>query len=144
MRHTDDGREPEICQTGATVSSDENVRLLKSAGRQKVVKASTDPLQVSVHELKTMHILQTGRGVYQLKKPITPMHVGRIMATQTPTSCTRLTSLCFWMNSLTFPFSIHSDTIAYLCIFKLTPSKGRIFGCRRCFQATASLQKLYE
>ena len=60
------------------------------------------------------------------------------------TSCTRFTSLCFWMNSLTFPLSIHSDIIAHSYIPKLTPRNGRTPGCLRCFQETASLQNLYE
>ena len=32
---------------------------------------STDSLQVTVYKLKAMHMVQTVRNVYQLKKPIT-------------------------------------------------------------------------
>ena len=44
MRRTDNGRESEVCQAGAKIFSDENVRLLTSANEQKVTKKSTDSL----------------------------------------------------------------------------------------------------
>ena len=68
----------------------------------------------------------------------------RNMATWLLTSCARFTSLCFWTYSLTFPLSIHSDTIANASVPKFTPRNGRTFGCRRCFQATVPRQNLYE
>ena len=60
------------------------------------------------------------------------------------TSSARFTCLFFPTNSLMFPFSIHSETIANRRSLTVTPSSGKIFGCRRCFQATPSLQKPYN
>ena len=48
------------------------------------------------------------------------------------------------MKSLMLLLSIHSDTNANLCASNVAQSNGRIFGCLRCLQATASLQNLYE
>ena len=60
------------------------------------------------------------------------------------TSSMRFTSLFFSTNSLMFPCSIHSETIASRRSPTVTPSNGRTFGCRRCLQATPSRQKLYN
>jgi hypothetical protein len=58
------------------------------------------------------------------------------------TSSMRFTCLSFRMNSTMLPFSIHSEIIANRCSVTVTPSSGKMLGCRRCFQATPSLQKL--
>ena len=58
------------------------------------------------------------------------------------TSSVRFTCLSFLTNSLMFPCSIHSETIANRRSLTVTPSKGRTLGCWRCFQATPSRQKL--
>ena len=63
--------------------------------------------------------------------------------TRQRTSWARFTSVCFRMKSLMLPLSIHSDTKANLCACSVAPSNGRIFGCLRCLQTTASLQNLY-
>ena len=44
------------------------------------------------------------------------------------------------MNSLIFPFAIQCDTIANRFSDIITPTSGRMFGCRRDFHITASLQ----
>ena len=42
-----------------------------------------------------------------------------------------------------FPFAIQSDIIANWASDIVTPISGRIFGCRRAFHVTTSLQNLY-
>jgi len=61
------------------------------------------------------------------------------------TSSIRFTSSCSLSSrySFMFPWSIHSEIKHNLCSRSVAPSSGRMFGCRRCFQATASLQNLY-
>ena len=46
------------------------------------------------------------------------------------------------MNSLMFPFSIHSDTITNCSPFIITPCSGSTFGWLRAFQVITSLQNL--
>ena len=46
------------------------------------------------------------------------------------------------MNALMFPCSIHSETRANRCSFNVTPSNGKMLGCRRCLHATPSRQNL--
>ena len=47
------------------------------------------------------------------------------------------------MNSLMFPFTIHSDTISNWELLIVTPTSGSTFGWRRAFHVTTSLQNLY-
>ena len=57
-----------------------------------------------------------------------------------PTSSILSASGFALMNSLMFPFGIHSDTITNSFSAITTPINGRTFGCRRDFHITASLQ----
>ena len=97
------------------------------------------PLQVSVNNTEAMHILHAFRDVDQLNSE----SVRLLLAPNTTlTSPGRFTCLSLWMNSLMSPFTIHSEAIANWYSFIITPSSGKIFGCRRCFQVTASRQNL--
>jgi hypothetical protein len=60
------------------------------------------------------------------------------------TSAMRFASGFSLRNSTMFPLSIHSEIIANLFSAIVTPSNGKTFGCRRCFQATASRQNFYQ
>ena len=60
------------------------------------------------------------------------------------TSSNRSTFRLSSMNSLIFPLSIHSETIAKLRWPIITPNSGSTFGWRRDFQVTTSLQNLYH
>ena len=59
------------------------------------------------------------------------------------TSSNRFASLCALMNSLIFPFSIHSETIANWSLLIVIPRNGSTFGWRRASHVTTSLQNLY-
>jgi hypothetical protein len=76
----------------------------------------------------------------------TEHHINQVLVwtNERHTSSVRFTSLSFPTNSIMFPCSIHSETIANRCSLTVTPSSGKTFGCRRCFQATPSRQKPYN
>ena len=58
------------------------------------------------------------------------------------TSLNRLTSLLARVNSLIFPFTIHSDTITNWVLPIITPCSGKTFGWLRAFHLITSLQNL--
>ena len=66
------------------------------------------------------------------------------MSSATRTSSMWFTCRSLLTNSLIFPFSIHTETIANRCLLTVTPMSGKIFGCRRCFHATPSRQNLCD
>ena len=58
------------------------------------------------------------------------------------TSSNRFAPGWSFTKSLMFPFTIQSDTIANWFSDIVTPINGRMFGCRRAFHVTTSLQNL--
>ena len=58
------------------------------------------------------------------------------------TGSMRFVSGFILVKPMTFPFSIHSETIANLWSLTATPRSGTMFGWRRCLHIIASLQKL--
>jgi len=58
------------------------------------------------------------------------------------TSSNRFASLCAPMNSLIFPLTIHSETIAKSLFPIVTPNSGSTFGWKRLFHVMTSLQNV--
>ena len=58
------------------------------------------------------------------------------------TSSNRFASLCAPMNSLMFPLTIHSETIAKSLFPIVTPNSGSTFGWQRLFHVMTSLQNV--
>jgi len=58
------------------------------------------------------------------------------------TSLNRFASLCAPMNSLMFPLTIHSETIANSLFPIVTPNSGSTFGWQRLFHVMTSLQNV--
>ena len=86
-------------------------------------------------------VYQPSSGIDQLER-YSATHEDSETWSEELTSPSRSSSGFPFTNSLMFPFSIHSDTIARWNSFIITPNSGRTFGCRRAFHATASLQNL--
>lgn len=107
-------------------------------------RSKSYPLQVTVHHRLTVHIYQPTGNVFELRD------IGRERKyhqhwKQNPTSSKRFASWWLSINSLMFPFFIHSDVIAKreMELSIVTPNKGSTFGWRRIFQVTTSLQNLW-
>ena len=100
------------------------------------LEMTAHPFQISVREVETMHIRHTIPNVNQLEVSVKDLR----NSNNVRTSLVRFTLGFFRTKSFMLLFSIHSETITSHCPASVTPSSGRMFGCWRCFQATASLQ----
>ena len=109
---------------------------MRDTQSSNLVGTATHPFQISVDEMKAVHICQTLRDVGELNKSVEDTR----RSSNVHTSLMRFTLGFFRVKSLIFPFSIHCETIANRRSASVTPSSGRMFGCWRFFQATASLQ----
>lgn len=116
--------------------------LIKGHQRQGNIrlKITTHPFQISMDEVEAMHICETLRDINELNTSVKDPYG----SDNAHTSSARSTLGFFWMKSLMFPSSIHSETIANRRPVSITPNSGRMFGCRRFFQATTSRQNLYN
>ena len=89
----------------------------------------------------TMHVYQPISDTFELSEGI--VRDGCDQWKQDLTSSNLFTPLCALTNSLIFPFAIHSDTIANRGLPIVAPNSGSIFGWRRAFHVTTSLQNIY-
>ena len=99
------------------------------------------PLKIPVYHCLTMYIYQTPGDVFELSEGIVSDGRGHRYEWG-PTSSNRFASLCALTNSLMFPFTIHSDTIAKWRPPITTPKSGSTLGWRRVVHVTTSLQNL--
>ena len=90
-----------------------------------------------------VHVYQPPGDVFELSEAIVSNGCDQSLE-QNPTSSGRFASLLALINSLMFPFTIHSDAIAKWRASIVTPNRCSTFGWRRAFHVTTSLQNLYN
>jgi len=88
-----------------------------------------------------VHIQQPPGNAFELSRVISSATSG-VSAGVRPTSLNRFASLCASMNSMIFPLTIHSETIAKSLSPIVTPNSGSTFGWRRLPHVTTSLQNV--
>ena len=88
-----------------------------------------------------MYIQQSTGNIFELSGEISSA-TGGVSGWSKPTSSNRFTSLCASTNSLIFPLTIHSETIAKTFSPIVTPSSGSTFGWWRDLHVTTSLQNI--
>ena len=129
-----------------------SIRMLTLKGRLSNIEGRLQPsktysLEITVAHPLVMNVDQPSSGVSQLNVLYDRQLVcgeDSKTSSERPTSSIRFTFGCTFTKSLTFPFTIQSDTTAKWFSDIVTPINGSTFGCRRVFHVTTSLQNLYK